>query len=174
MTHHAFFWQHERLRLIKQRTEQQSLGATYYDDTRYFTLQEVYFLFVILIVPTCVMGFSYGKIIVEICKVVKQRYHLTQSSATERKTSEVQTQQQIEMTPFQKVSEGAEVPALAQSQGNITEEHEIKTEKEEPINQPKMDNDTKQVNFCLNFLGVETILTRFTELCIKSSCWAFV
>ena len=120
------------------------------------------------------MGFSYGKIIVEICKVVKQRYHLTQSSATERKTSEVQTQQQIEMTPFQKVSEGAEVPALAQSQGNITEEHEIKTEKEEPINQPKMDNDTKQVNFCLNFLGVETILTRFTELCIKSSCWAFV
>ena len=118
------------------------------------------------------MGFSYGKIIVEICKVVKQRYHLTQSSATERKTSEVQTQQQIEMTPFQKVSE--EVPALAQSQGNITEEHEIKTEKEEPINQPKMDNDTKQVNLCLNFLGVETILTCFTELCIKSSCWAFV
>ena len=106
------------------------------------------------------MGFSYGKIIVEICKVVKQRYHLTQSSATERKTSEVQTQQQIEMTPFQKVSEGAEVPALAQSQGNITEEHEIKTEKEEPINQPKMDNDTKQVNLCLNFLGVETILTQ--------------
>ena len=149
MTHHAFFWQHERLRLIKQRTEQQSLGATYYDDTRYFTLQEVYFLFVILIVPTCVMGFSYGKIIVEICKVVKQRYHLTQSSATERKTSEVQAQQQIEMTPFQKVSEGADVP-LAQSQGTITEEHEIKiaTETEEPINQPKMDNDTKQVKIC--------------------------
>ena len=148
MTHHAFFWQHERLRLIKQRTEQQSLGATYYDDTRYFTLQEVYFLFVILIVPTCVMGFSYGKIIVEICKVVKQRYHLTQSSATERKTSEVQTQQQIEMTPFQKVSDG-EVQPLSQSQGNV-EAHEIKiatTEAtEHSMNEPKMDNDTKQVS----------------------------
>lgn len=126
--------------------------ATYYDDKILYlvlTLQEVYFLFVILIVPTGVMGFSYGKIIIEICKVVKQRYHLTQSSATERKTSEVQAQQQIEMTPFQKVSEGADVP-LAQSQGTITEEHEIKiaTETEEPINQPKMDNDTKQVKIC--------------------------
>ena len=94
------------------------------------------------------MGFSYGKIIVEICKVVKQRYHLTQSSATERKTSEVQTQQQIEMTPFQKVSDG-EVQPLSQSQGNV-EAHEIKiatTEAtEHSMNEPKMDNDTKQVS----------------------------
>ena len=93
------------------------------------------------------MGFSYGKIIVEICKVVKQRYHLTQSSATERKASEVQ-QQQIEMTPFQKVSDG-EVQPLSQTQGNV-EEHEIKiatTEAtEHSMNEPKMDNDTKQVS----------------------------
>ena len=89
------------------------------------------------------MGFSYGKIIVEICKVVKQRYHLTQSSATERKASEVQ-QQQMEMTPFQKVSEG-EVQPLSQSQGN---EIKIATTEatEHSMNEPKMDNDTKQVS----------------------------
>ena len=45
----------------------------------FMSFQEVYFLVVILIIPTLVMSLCYGIIIIEICRVVKQRHKMTGS-----------------------------------------------------------------------------------------------
>lgn len=49
-----------------------------FDSPLWWRVQELYFLAVILLIPALVMGFSYGQIIVEVCRVVKQRKRMTQ------------------------------------------------------------------------------------------------
>ena len=50
---------------------------------------EIYFLVVILLIPTSIMSFAYGRIIIEICRVFEERRKMARESmeASTRKMS---------------------------------------------------------------------------------------
>eukprot|EP00094_Tigriopus_californicus_P009447 TCALIF_09110-PA protein Name:"Similar to MTNR1A Melatonin receptor type 1A (Homo sapiens)" AED:0.20 eAED:0.20 QI:46/0/0/1/0.5/0.33/3/0/202 len=49
------------------------------DNPAKWRAQELYLLLIILVIPSVVMSFCYGKIIREVCQVVRQRSNLTQN-----------------------------------------------------------------------------------------------
>ena len=61
-----------------------------WDTPLWWQAQEIYLLVVILVIPTTIMIFAYGRIILEICRVFKKRSKMARESirASARKCSE--------------------------------------------------------------------------------------
>lgn len=146
-----------------------------FDSPRWWIIQEVYFLIVILVIPTFVMGFSYGKIIVEICRVVKQRHKMTGSrhDRTGRKKEQIELANIIKPTEIEEEVEEKPPPTSIAQVASMLEDAEtgamLKIESSDIIvgdakylglqidshypltscnsaaSTPKMDNETKQV-----------------------------
>ena len=53
-----------------------------WDSPLWWQAQEIYFLVVIFVIPTTIMIFAYGRIIVEICRVFKERSKMTRDAIT--------------------------------------------------------------------------------------------
>ena len=64
-----------------------------FDSPNWWRAQECYFLCVILVIPTTIMMFSYGRIIFEICRVFKQRSKMATESI--RRTSTIKQNQHL-------------------------------------------------------------------------------
>ena len=68
-----------------------------FDSPNWWRAQECYFLLVILVIPTTIMMFSYGRIIFEICRVFKQRSKMATESI--RRTSIIKQNHQSPSNP---------------------------------------------------------------------------
>ena len=53
-----------------------------WDNPLWWQAQEIYFLVVIFVIPTTIMIFAYGRIILEICRVFKERSIMTRDAIT--------------------------------------------------------------------------------------------
>ena len=72
------------IQLINSDTENENLGRKILFQ---FLLQELYFFFVILVVPAIIMGLSYCLIAFEVSRVVRQRTTMTGYAQGSRKST---------------------------------------------------------------------------------------
>ena len=86
----SHFYKHQQYSKLQNFQIHMEVGFKYcgyfcvrnWDNPLWWQAQEIYFLVVIFVIPTTIMIFAYGRIILEICRVFKERSIMTRDAIT--------------------------------------------------------------------------------------------